>query len=144
MPTSCVFLGSLPLSCDGRLTPKGDVLAFSGTDGKGLSEIYLSPTVSPSLKKITRMNDQIQGWAVAQSEVVRWTSQDGASIEGVLHKPQDYDPAVKYPLLVVIHGGPTGVDQPGALPGSVYPIVQWLNKGALVRRDNYPGSAGYG
>lgn len=134
----------LPLSFGGSVTSKGDLLTFSGTDGKGLSEIYLSPTAAPSLKKITRMNDQIQGWAVAQSEVVRWRSQDGAAIEGVLHKPQNYDPTFKYPLLVVIHGGPTGVDQPGALPGSVYPIVQWLNKGALVLRVNYRGSAGYG
>lgn len=65
-------------------------------------------------------------------------------IEGVLHKPADYDPNKKYPLLVVIHGGPTGVDTPSPIPGSVYPIVQWLDKGALVLRVNYRGSAGYG
>jgi len=56
----------------------------------------------------------------------------------------NYDPNKTYPLLVVIHGGPTGVDRPTPVPGYVYPVVQWLNKGALVLRPNYRGSAGYG
>ena len=30
------------------------------------------------------------------------------------------------------------------VPVYVYPIVQWLNKGCLVLRPNYRGSAGYG
>ena len=62
----------------------------------------------------------------------------------MLHKPNDFDSSVKYPLFVVIHGGPTGVDYPTAVTGSVYPIHQWLAKGALVLRPNYRGSAGYG
>jgi dipeptidyl aminopeptidase/acylaminoacyl peptidase len=33
---------------------------------------------------------------------------------------------------------------PEPTPSYVYPIVQWLNKGALVLRPNYRGSAGYG
>lgn len=46
--------------------------------------------------------------------------------------------------MVVIHGGPTGIDTPSPVPGNVYPIVQWLNKGCLVLQPNYRGSAGYG
>ena len=34
-------------------------------------------------------------------------STDGTTIEGVLHKPADFQPGTKYPLLVVVHGGPT-------------------------------------
>jgi dipeptidyl aminopeptidase/acylaminoacyl peptidase len=47
-------------------------------------------------------------------------------------------------LLVVIHGGPTGIDLPEPTPTYVYPIMQWVEKGALVLRVNYRGSAGYG
>ncbi|MCK6691072.1 MAG: S9 family peptidase [Thermoanaerobaculia bacterium] len=89
-------------------------------------------------------SDQIAGWNVARSEVISWKSKDGAVIEGVLHKPKNYDPSKKYPLLVVIHGGPTGIDVPTPVPGYVYPILQWLEKGSLVLRPNYRGSAGYG
>jgi dipeptidyl aminopeptidase/acylaminoacyl peptidase len=44
--------------------------------------------------------------------VIQWKSKDGAEIEGVLLKPKNYDAKKKYPLLVVIHGGPTGIDLP--------------------------------
>jgi dipeptidyl aminopeptidase/acylaminoacyl peptidase len=45
---------------------------------------------------------------------------------------------------VVIHGGPTGIDVPQPVPFYVYPIPQWVARGALVLRPNYRGSAGYG
>jgi len=44
----------------------------------------------------------------------------------------------------MIHGGPTGIDTPTPVPGYVYPVLQWLDKGCLVLRPNYRGSAGYG
>jgi dipeptidyl aminopeptidase/acylaminoacyl peptidase len=76
--------------------------------------------------------------------VISWKSKDGATIEGVLIKPADYDPQKKYPLLVVIHGGPTGVDMPFRSPDRTYPVEVFAAKGALILRPNYRGSAGYG
>ena len=90
--------------------------------------------------------DQIAAWPKHAREVVRWKSQDGAEIEGVLHKPADFEAGRRYPLLVVIHGGPTGVSRPVPYSNDVgyYPIDVWLAKGALVLEPNYRGSAGYG
>lgn len=123
---------------------KGDQLAFTGRNGNQLTEVFVTPTNPPAPKSLTRFSDQIANWKTAQSEVISWKSKDGAVIEGVLHKPANYDPAKKYPLLIVVHGGPTGIDTPSPVPGGVYPIVQWLDKGCLVLRPNYRGSAGYG
>ena len=83
-------------------------------------------------------------FTLARREVVRWKSGDGAMVEGVLLKPADFDAKKKYPLLVVIHGGPTGVDQPVVNPDRYYPVEEFVAKGALVLRPNYRGSAGYG
>ena len=121
----------------------GQMFAFTGRDGDRLTEVYLS-SISGTPGVITEINDQIQDWKVARSEVMAWRSKDGTVIEGILHKPQNYDPAKKYPLMVVIHGGPTGIDTPTPVPGGVYPLLQWLDKGCLVLRPNYRGSAGYG
>ena len=77
--------------------------------------------------------------------MVSWPSQDGATIEGILHKPVGFQAGKRYPLLVVIHGGPTGISR--ATPFSsaaIYPIDLWVAKGALVLEPNYRGSAGYG
>jgi dipeptidyl aminopeptidase/acylaminoacyl peptidase len=121
----------------------GQTVAFIGRNGNQLGEVFIS-TLNGEPKQITNMSGQIKDWKVAQSEVISWKSKDGANIEGVLHKPSNYDPTKKYPLLVVIHGGPTGIDTPTPVPGGVYPIVPWLDKGCLVLRPNYRGSAGYG
>ena len=58
------------------------------------------------------MTDQAKAFTLGTREVISWKSQDGTTIEGVLIKPADFDPAKKYPLLCVIHGGPTGIDRP--------------------------------
>jgi dipeptidyl aminopeptidase/acylaminoacyl peptidase len=76
--------------------------------------------------------------------VIQWKSTDGTPIEGVLIKPAGFDPSRKYPLLVVIHGGPTGVDAPVIRGDRYYPIEMFAAKGALILRPNYRGSAGYG
>jgi dipeptidyl aminopeptidase/acylaminoacyl peptidase len=123
---------------------QGNKMAFLGTGPETLSDVYVTETVAFQPTAISNFNAQIAAWKLGKSEVISWKSKDGAIIEGVLHKPADYDPSKKYPLLVVIHGGPTGIDYPAPVPGSVYPILQWLNKGALVLRPNYRGSAGYG
>jgi dipeptidyl aminopeptidase/acylaminoacyl peptidase len=121
----------------------GETIAFTGRADDQLTEVFVS-SIKGNAEQLTDMTGQLKNWKVAQSEVISWKSKDGATIEGVLHKPKDYDPSKKYPLLVVIHGGPTGIDTPTPVPAYVYPIVQWLDKGCLVLRPNYRGSAGYG
>lgn len=129
---------------DFSVTAKGDKIAFNAETGDDLNEVYVSNVDNFRPQQLTNFSDQIANWKVAQSEVISWTSKDGATIEGILHKPQDYDPNKKYPLLIVIHGGPTGIDRPTPVPSSIYPILSWLDKGTLVLRPNYRGSAGYG
>ncbi|WP_299184702.1 S9 family peptidase [uncultured Aquimarina sp.] len=122
----------------------GKHLAYTGVNDNNLTEVYFSEYLSKNTQQITNFSNQIDQWSVAQSEVISWKSEDGQLIEGVLHKPMDYDPNKKYPLLVIIHGGPTGISTPSPTPSYVYPMIQWLNKGALILRPNYRGSAGYG
>jgi dipeptidyl aminopeptidase/acylaminoacyl peptidase len=122
----------------------GKKIAYTGSTDHTLPEIYKSDYQFKSPKQLTQSTKQTQQWSVADSEVISWKSEDGTMIEGVLHKPKNYDPKIKYPLLVIIHGGPTGVSTPNPVPSYVYPMVQWLNKGALILRPNYRGSAGYG
>ena len=120
-----------------------DLIAVSGRDFADLNEIF-SGRFNQSLKKITNSSAQISSWNTPVNEVLSWKSTDGAAIEGVLLKPKNFDAKKKYPLLVVVHGGPTGIDLPEPTPTYVYPVMQWVEKGALVLRVNYRGSAGYG
>jgi dipeptidyl aminopeptidase/acylaminoacyl peptidase len=119
-------------------------MAFTAAGPNSYPEVYSSAVAAFQPKKLTAMADQLTGFKLATREVIHWNSTDGAAIEGVLIKPADYDPSRKYPLLVVIHGGPTGVDRPTIGPDRYYPIEMFAAKGALILRPNYRGSAGYG
>ena len=107
-------------------------------------ELYSSNVAPWEGKKLTTMGDQLKGFTLAHLEVTSWKSADGTTIEGIVCKPAGFDPKKKYPLLVVIHGGPPGVDQPVVDADRYYPIERFVAKGALVLLPNYRGSAGYG
>lgn len=134
---------ALDVLSEAAFSKDGRQLAIVARYFNTLSEVYRINQDTHTFQ-LTNLSDQLKGWKTPVNEVVSWTSKDGANIEGVLLKPHDYNPSKKYPLLVVIHGGPTGVDRPEPAPAYVYPIVQWCEKGALVLRVNYRGSAGYG
>ena len=93
---------------------------------------------------MTSMTSQLKDFTLGSREVVTWKSNDGAEIEGILIKPANFDPTKKYPLLCILHGGPTGVDRPTQLDSRYYPADIWVGRGALVLKVNYRGSAGYG
>ncbi|MGB8473676.1 MAG: S9 family peptidase [Candidatus Acidiferrum sp.] len=119
-------------------------VAYRGALENEYPEIYASSVAPWQPKKLTTLGDQLKGFKIARREVISWKSGDGTVIEGVLLKPPDFDPKKKYPLLVVIHGGPTGVDTPIVNADHYYPLERFVAKGALILRPNYRGSAGYG
>ena len=138
-----------PVVGGASFTADGGSLAYTGQSGESLSEVFLTSVMGAVASgsgpiQLTDMTAQTEGWTVGTSEVVSWKSEDGAEIEGVLYKPAGYDPSRRYPLLVQIHGGPTGTSRPALAPSYVYPVLQWLAKGAVVLQPNYRGSAGYG
>jgi dipeptidyl aminopeptidase/acylaminoacyl peptidase len=119
-------------------------MAATGGTPNQFSEVFISSTVKFAPRNLTAVAAQWKDYKLATREVIRWKSGDGTEIEGVLIKPADYDPTRKYPLLVIIHGGPTGVDTPALAADRIYPMERFAARGALILRPNYRGSAGYG
>jgi dipeptidyl aminopeptidase/acylaminoacyl peptidase len=121
-----------------------ETFAAVGASPNQFTNILISPASSFEPKYLTDINSQWKDFHLGTREVLQWKSADGTTIEGILIKPSNYDPARKYPLMVVIHGGPTGIDTPYLTADRYYPIERFLAKGALILRPNYRGSAGYG
>jgi len=120
-------------------------VAFTAGAATKMPELYVSDINGFAPRALTDMTGQAADLVVGSRELISWKSTDGAVIEGVLIKPADFDPSKRYPLLCIIHGGPTGIDRPILLAETrTYPADIWVGRGALVLKVNYRGSAGYG
>ena len=126
------------------ISPDGKHLAWRGATANHLPEIYVTDLATWVPVRLTHEDGQLAPYSRSTRELVTWKSGDGSTIEGVLEKPANFQPGMKYPLLVIIHGGPTGIDTPVLAPDRYYPAERFLARGALILRPNYRGSAGYG
>ena len=95
--------------------------------------------------QVSRVNASLPNLPIGKTEIVRWKS-DGLDIEGLLTYPVDYQAGKRVPLLLVIHGGPTGVFTQAFLVSnrSPYPLEAFSAHGYAVLRVNPRGSSGYG
>ncbi len=121
-------------------------VAFVSGSPTAVPEVHVSALAPFAPRALTTVGEEAKGFRLGSRELVRWKSQDGEEIEGVLIKPADFDPKKKYALVTIIHGGPTGTDRPILLQPDLryYPSDLFAAKGALVLKVNYRGSAGYG
>ena len=108
-------------------------------------EPYVSRLQSFSAKQVATVQTLPSDAAVGRTEVLRWKAADGLEIEGLLTYPAGYEKGRKVPLLVIVHGGPTGVFTQSfiGMPGP-YPISAFAERGYSVLRVNPRGSGGYG
>lgn len=95
-------------------------------------------------EKITDMNRYFRERLTSRKKLITWNSLDGTEIEGVLSLPRDFNRNKKYPLLLVIHGGPTWASFDIPTTSKYYPVEQFIEKGFIILEPNYRGSAGYG
>lgn len=135
------------MSMDYTFDDSAKLCATVFTTAERYQEIGIINTISSDLSILTDFDAPSREWDLPTHELYHWQSSDGTEIEGILTKPIDFDPSKKYPLLVIIHGGPTWTSFRSKIGGyerRLYPIYQWVQQGAIVLQPNYRGSAGYG
>lgn len=94
--------------------------------------------------QITNLNENLQKKPIAKTEIIRWTGARNEQVEGILYYPHNYQPGQKYPLVLMIHGGPTLVDSDAWKETWTYPHNLYAQRGAFVFAPNYHGSSNYG
>ena len=62
------------------------------------NELYKGKEIS-SLIQVTDIAEQQQGWNWLTAELFRWKMFDGKMSEGILYKPENFDPLKKYPVI---------------------------------------------
>jgi dipeptidyl aminopeptidase/acylaminoacyl peptidase len=81
---------------------------------------------------------------MAKTDVFRWKGARNDEIEGLVSYPHEYQQGKKYPLIVLIHGGPHWADFDHWDERWAYVRNLLCARGAIVLRPNYHGSSHYG
>ncbi|MDQ5844308.1 MAG: S9 family peptidase [Acidobacteriota bacterium] len=97
-----VSAGGLQVAPDGTFVFANSSLAMP-------PEIYRANNDGSSVMALTKVNDELMSrYGLKAAEEMEWTGAVGAKVHGFMLKPTNFDANKKYPLVVLIHGGPQG------------------------------------
>ncbi len=122
---------------------KGGVLVFSHVSLSRPTEIYTAKTNGKDVRPLTHVNDALfDGIAMQTPESITFTGAEGARVQMWIVKPPFFDPARKYPLVYMVHGGPQGA----WINGWSYRWCPqlWAAQGYILALPNPRGSTGFG
>jgi dipeptidyl aminopeptidase/acylaminoacyl peptidase len=125
----------------------GKTLVYQASSASRPGQWFRSTLDGASLTgrdQITDLNPKFGKKTAARAEVVRWKGSLDEEVEGILYYPQNYELSKKYPLVLMIHGGPLGADMDAWDQEWAYPTNLYTQRGAFVLRPNYHGSDNYG
>lgn len=129
-----------------NLEPRTGTLVFLFDEPNRFGDVWTMPLAGGAARRVTGVYDTLEStFDVPRQEKYSWKSADGATVEGLLFYPADYEAGRRYPLIVQMHGGPVESDKFGAGAGlllNYFPVL--TGKGYFVLRPNYRGSSGYG
>jgi dipeptidyl aminopeptidase/acylaminoacyl peptidase len=121
----------------------GDRLAMTVSDSTS-DEIWTMRVGDRTPSRITHVFDYVaRDFKLGKQEAIQWKGADGATVEGILTYPVDYQPGRRYPLAVMTHGGPQAADK-FSLGSTNYEFQVLAGKGYATLQPNYRGSTGYG
>jgi dipeptidyl aminopeptidase/acylaminoacyl peptidase len=104
------------------------------------SELYVMNSANAKPRRLTNLNSFIDGVTLGRTESIEWQGPDGFLEDGALTYPAGYQRGQKYPLVLVIHGGPES-----ASTVKFAPLPQLLAAaGFIVFQPNYRGSTNLG
>jgi dipeptidyl aminopeptidase/acylaminoacyl peptidase len=142
------------LSLEGKLTAvtQGTQrLKFSSISGDTAAGVMSKPHITPNIVAVNlrsgRMNqltdvnaDILSGVELGAVEEFWYGSTDATRVQGWIVTPPGFDPKRKYPLLLIIHGGPNWRYD----AGFDFIFQEFAARGYVVLYTNPRGSTGYG
>ncbi|MBK9768341.1 MAG: S9 family peptidase [Chloracidobacterium sp.] len=126
-----------------NISPDGRTLVFAWSSMSAPSNIMSIGTDGTALRAMASDNDEaMNAFGLQKPEDVEWKGALNQNIHGFLLKPAKFDASKKYPLIVLIHGGPQGAWSDNW--GYRWNPQIFANAGYVVFMPNPRGSTGYG
>ena len=118
---------------------KGEI-AFTGSTPTQPNELYYMASANDAPKRLTNFNQGIAALNQGKVERFEWQGPDNFREDGVLVYPPDFSKEKKYPLVLVIHGGPTS----SSITAFSFLAQLLAAHGYVVFSPNYRGSDNLG
>jgi len=125
---------------------KADILIWQKGNFTSSPELYQSDMSFQNARKISVTNPQQSNFNWGTVEIVEWMSFDRQKLQGLLYKPEDFDPSRKYPMIVYFYERSSdGIYNymPPAPSASIINRTFAVSNGYLVFVPDIPYTIGY-
>jgi dipeptidyl aminopeptidase/acylaminoacyl peptidase len=129
---------------DASFTKDFKYAAFVGSTPNIPDDIFYWKVGQKQVNQLTDVNPWLSQRKLGKQEIISYKSRDDWDIEGLLIYPVDYREGQKYPLVVIVHGGPESHFSNSWLTSYSRPGQVLSGKGYAVFYPNYRASTGYG
>jgi dipeptidyl aminopeptidase/acylaminoacyl peptidase len=110
------------------------------------NDLYVTDPDFSSFRRISDANPQQAEYRWGSAELVDWMSTDGERLQGVLYKPEGFDPTQQYPMMVYFYerlsNNLHNYVTPSAGSSSIN-IAFYVSRGYLVFTPDIPYKVGY-
>lgn len=125
-----------------KFSPDGSKIGLSISTSTSSGDVWSYDLKSGALARWTESElGGLDAAALVEPTLFRYPTFDGKQIPAFIYKPKAAKAGGKLPVVIQIHGGPEGQEQPNFNPRR----QSWVNElGAAVIIPNVRGSSGYG
>lgn len=128
---------------DVKVSADGKTIIFSRSTSVMPTELFRANADGSNVVQLTKTNESfLAPFALRPAEEVTWEGAGGAKVSGYIVKPANFNPSKKYPMIVLIHGGPQGAWEENW--GYRWNPQAFASPGYVVFMPNPRGSTGYG
>jgi dipeptidyl aminopeptidase/acylaminoacyl peptidase len=128
----------------------GQALLYTREDVAEFPDLWVAGPWLQEPARVSRANPQQEEYRWATVELVEWVSADGVPLQGLLYRPEDFDPARAYPMMVTFYERSSDnlhQHTPPLPHRSVIRPVFYASRGYvvfvpdIVYQDGYPGKS---
>jgi len=129
-----------------------DVYCFTKSNFSTSPDLYVTTNLWKTEIRLSDINPQMKEYNWGTAELISWTTFDGKSSQGIVYKPEDFDPDKKYPLMIYFyekHSDNLYWYLPPAPSRSTINMTFYASRGYIVftpdiqYTDGHPGKSAY-
>jgi dipeptidyl aminopeptidase/acylaminoacyl peptidase len=135
-----------------RKAEDADVLMLTRQSFTEYPDLWVSDLSFGDMRRASEANPQQAEYLWGTAQLVDWRSTDGKELEGILYKPENFDPSRKYPMMVYFYERMADALHSYRSPGpggSSISIAFYVSRGYVVfvpdvhYRVGYPGESAF-